>query len=87
MSSTKAVASVTTDRGTNATQYVTTAMSPPPALGLRQFLRGGYRDLSVPTVIYDVSHRPVGTWFPGTITQETVQWSYEDPDWLEGSDK
>lgn len=81
MSKTTLTGTITNSVGTPVNTYYTTSLAPPPMLGLRQFLRGGYRDLDVPTVIYDVNHKVVGTWVPGTIDSD-VKWSEENPDWL-----
>lgn len=65
----------------SAFAYNTTAMSVPPSIGLREFIRGGYKHLDEPTVVYDATHTAIGTWIPGVIGHE-FEWSTDDPVWL-----
>jgi hypothetical protein len=63
--------------------YTSTNTVLPPTQGLREFLRGGYRLLTVPTTIVDYRHQAIGTWVPGEI-ESSFDWTASEPSWLKG---
>ena len=74
------------DAVSNSVFYASSSTTVPNLIGLRDFVRGGLRELTEPTLILDGQNRVLGTWVPGTIDTE-FRWTAEEPEWLKGEDR